>query len=573
MKRTASRAAVHLPAFALAVSTIVPPTQAADGIPVCDVVKDQTGPRLAVASDNATWVVWRDSRRSDSNVFTDIYAARLPVVIPSPHAGPEIAPGAPARLLADGFVVAASGRAEFPFIVPSDSGDVLVVWGDSRSPGAGIYAQRMRADGSIYPGWPAVGRLVTNEVRGLDIAVCSDGAGGAYLTRRPRPVSMELQHASTTRITKDATFAPGWTETGVLIAGDNVVEAMSNSTDPSGGCIHTVRTHFNGMVGNIQVTRVGRVSPTGVLSPNKVLPSWYSHSMWPSVISAIAVADGSGGFFAAWDDTPAPGFYGQHWDAAGATTWPDSLSAPFMDALVPDGSGGVYVVGRPKTDGPRLAVLRRDAAGAPAPLWDPAGVTVAEPFMLGNVAAYRNANGMLVFWSENRGGVSGWDIRAMELRPNGRPGLGWIPGGSPLCDVPGNQSEVVVHPGSPWVVWTDDRNFATSGYDIYTTYLDGYPGVVGVPSPNVAPGLRLAALFPNPARHEIRVALEALAPGLPLSVELLDVRGRVVLRRGVSHDGAAATALLSTRGLAAGVYVVRAVQGAATAHARVAVLP
>src|SRR5688572_14728092 len=326
------------------------PVDAADGLPVCDVAGDQDAVTVALATDGSSWVVWRDRRRGPS--FSDVYAARLLVIIPA-RTGSTTSPASAgtATPLADGFVACASGTAGPPFAVPADSGDVLLLWADSRVP-RGIYAQRLRSDGSVYPGWPADGRLVTTDVSDLSLAACTDGEGGAYFLRRP-PGSPELQLVRLTRITGTGAFASGWTEAGVVVGGDEQVQGFTLAPDASGGAVFTVRTYFNGMAADLQIGTAGRVSPTGaVVSRN--LPGWRSGNFAPGIVGSVAFADGLGGFVAAWNDAPAPEFYAQRWDAAGIKQWPDSLVSPHMDFLVADGLGGMYLVGREKQDLNRL---------------------------------------------------------------------------------------------------------------------------------------------------------------------------------------------------------------------------
>jgi hypothetical protein len=308
-------------------------------------------------------------------------------------------------------------------------------------------------------------------------------------------------------------------------------------------------------------------------------------------VASLAIPDGSGGLFAAWNDAPAPVFYGQHWSAASATQWPDSLPAPFMDALLPDGEGGVYLVGRKKQDLNHLAVQRRLAGGGVHPSWPADGFVVSEPLALAHVGASRwqslfgDNGGVLVVWSENRGTGSGFDLRALHVRKDARIDLNWTPGGVAVCDMPGNQTNVVVYPYSAGtalfggdsriIVWTDDRNQATSGLDLYWGWFfePGWP--VGVPEPTPgstgAPTLAIRSVFPNPSVGDVHVTFAPAGEG-PLRVDLVDLRGRVVRSRSVTPAGGEVRVVLPSDGLPAGLYWVRALQGREEAHAPVTIL-
>lgn len=543
---------------------------AADGFPVCDVAGDQDAPSLAAANDFATWIAWRDGRRTDATVRTDVYAARLPPIVAA-HGTPATDAAEPFVPMADGLAVCLSGTAGPPVAVATDSGGVLILWADSRVP-RGIFAQRLLANGSRYPGWPADGRLITSNIQQLTLAACSDGAGGAYFARQPPPQVPGAERILLTRITKTGAFAAAWSEAGVVLGGDEQVQGLTLAADPAGGAVFTIRLYFNGSPADPQYGFAGRVSLTGVLGPIESLPGWRSGGFSPGIVGSLAIADGAGGLFAAWNDAPGPQFYGQHWSAAGAEQWPDSLPAPHMDALVADGTGGVYLVGREKQDLNRLSMQRRTASGAVSAGWEPGGRLLAEPLALAHVGAIPAGTGTLAFWSESRGTGSGFDIRASEVRANGRLGAGWVGGGDAVCDAPGNQTNVTGVAGSVVLAWVDARNLGTTKLDLWAKYVLGPEGGVDVtPTPMPPSRLRFHALFPNPVRDELHLTL-GVPTDAPLVLELIDLRGRSVRRQALEPQGGFVTALVPTRGLPSGLYWLRAVQGGEVARARAAVL-
>ena len=563
----------------LALSLLRPPTTiAADGNPVCNVPGDLDSPSLTTATDLATWIAWRDLRRTVPSQQSDVYVARLPAAtFPAPAGEVGFASRPGPALHADGILACQSGTAGPPVAVATDSGGVLVLFADTRFVGRGVYAVRLRPDGSLYPGWPVDGRLVAGDVFDLSLAACSDGAGGAYVARKRSPTSAS-ENVTVTRMTKDGAIASGWTAGGVVIGSDEIVQGFTLEADPSGGAVFTVRLYFNGASADLQYARGGRVSPLGVLASSAVLPGWRSQGFAAGVVASLAIADGNGGLFAAWNDAPAPEFYAQHWGDVGGPQWPDSLPGPHMDALVRDGEGGVYLVGRVKQDLNHLAVQRRDAGGGVHTGWNASGFAVADPQALAHVTAVRWASalgngGVLVVWSEIRGGSgTGFDVRALHVRKDARLDPHWPGGGLAVCDVAGNQTTVVASERGV-IAWIDSRNAGTTGTDLWASQVTE-PGLVGVPpitGPARATRLAIRSVFPNPATYGVRVTL-ALAAGEPLRVDLVDLRGRVVRSHGVTPGGEEARVEVSTRGLPAGLYWVRAVQGEVATSARVTVL-
>lgn len=523
---------------------------------------------MAVDPFAGSFVAWRDGRRSDTFVRWDIYVQLMPRLVAG--RAPE------ARLLGgigawtpNGVAACQSGTAGVPFAVPDDSGGVLVLW-SNESP-RGIFAQRLLGNGSIAPGWPADGRLVTSDVYDQQLGACGDGAGGAYLIRTRYDFLADQVAATVSRVTRLGTFAAGWSENGVIVAGDEIVEAVSLAPDPSGGAVFTVRTYLNTPSADFRRVQAGRVSATAQVTLSRSLPAWRSGNGLPGVVAHRAIADGGGGMFAAWNDAMAPGFYGQHWSGAGSVTWPDSLEAPFLDGLGTDGAGGVFLVGRAKGAPNRLAIQRRDSGGGIHAGWSPSGTTLAQPVSLGAVAGSAGPTGALVAWAEDRGGGAGLDVRATVVQANGSLGVGFVPGGEPISDVAGNQANPVWAAGSQVIVWEDERNLGATGTDLYVEYFQGPIGGVGVtPSPSKH-GLAIRSVSPNPASGALRLAL-TLESGAPARLELVDLRGRVARRQELAAAAGPTSAVVVTDGLPAGLYFVRVLQGGRAAHGRVVVL-
>jgi hypothetical protein len=95
-----------------------------------------------------------------------------------------------------------------------------------------------------------------------------------------------------------------------------------------------------------------------------------------------AVADGSGGYFVAWDD--GYGGHVQHVLANGSTAWPwyvyepPGSTAGYMNpAIALDGFGGVLLAYETHGGGDELRLQRVAADGSPAPGWPAAGVPVS----------------------------------------------------------------------------------------------------------------------------------------------------------------------------------------------------
>jgi hypothetical protein len=70
-----------------------------------------------------------------------------------------------------------------PCLVADLAGGAIVCWDDARGASVDIYAQHVRADGSLDPAWPSGGRAVCAAAGSQSgILALADGAGGAILT-------------------------------------------------------------------------------------------------------------------------------------------------------------------------------------------------------------------------------------------------------------------------------------------------------------------------------------------------------------------------------------------------------
>lgn len=141
------------------------PQWAADGVRLCSAPDDQHGPAIAADGAGGVIIAWYDWR---SGSQTDVYAQRL-----TPYGYPAWA--------ANGLVICnAIGHQTSPAIVPDGSGGAIIAWFDQRGSGYAPYAQRVSMGGSCV--WPANGLVLGGQTPygGAPLMV-SDGAGGAIV--------------------------------------------------------------------------------------------------------------------------------------------------------------------------------------------------------------------------------------------------------------------------------------------------------------------------------------------------------------------------------------------------------
>ncbi|HZF19856.1 MAG TPA: IPT/TIG domain-containing protein [Burkholderiales bacterium] len=201
------------------------------------------------------------------------------------------------------------------------------------------------------------------------------------------------------------------------------------------------------------------------------------------------VADGSGGAIIVWEDNRSlvAGFgtdvYAQRVNSAGVAQWavngvPVATAAADQvgPKIVADGSGGAIIAwtdarnGASNTD---IFAQRLNAAGVPQ--WAENGVPVsaAASFQSAVQLVTDGSGGAILAWEDRRNGVSNSDIYAQRI--SGAGGALWVANGVPVSTASDDQiSPRLVSDGSGGaiIVWTDMRNMATTGIDVYAQRVD-----------------------------------------------------------------------------------------------------
>ena len=175
----------------------LPPGWQPNGVLACRDPRSQT-PNVhyypVIASDGAggAYVAWDDGRDDTTGM------ARRNCYVQHLLADGSIAPGWPPDGRA--AVQAPLERSSGP-VIPDGEGGMVVVFGDTRRGipepfDVDIYGQRIQADGTSAPGWPAEGKLLVSRFAGIR-GVLPDDTGGFYvvrsrLTEESHPYDAEL---------------------------------------------------------------------------------------------------------------------------------------------------------------------------------------------------------------------------------------------------------------------------------------------------------------------------------------------------------------------------------------------
>jgi len=200
---------------------VIAPSWPASGFAVCTASNLQSVPVISSDGSGGAIVAWQDIRSGLNAVFAQHLSSS----------------GVDPTWLVNGVRICPVASTQVqPAIAADGAGGALVAWEDLRS-GDDIYSQRIRADGSIDPTWPATGVVVCAAPGGQSATrVISDGTGGLLVTWqdvRSGPEDIYANHV----------LASGSTDLNWPANGLAVCAAVGQQTEPalasdgSGGAI------------------------------------------------------------------------------------------------------------------------------------------------------------------------------------------------------------------------------------------------------------------------------------------------------------------------------------------------
>lgn len=305
-------------------------------------------------------------------------------------------------------VCSASGLQSSSFVIPDGFGGTILAWEDERSgsPDRVVYAQRIDSQGS--PVWEINGRQVSRSGFADSIrALLPAPSGGSIVVWRED-------------------FSPP-----VLRA-----QRLDGSGDP--------------------LWPVGGIALSGLGGAGLVTPA--------------LIADGAGGFFAAWSQQVGidPGVLVQRFDSSGNALWGSGgvtvvnvNGAQVRPLLALDGAGGIIVAWLDNRTSEQILYAQRvNSAGTP--LWPVNGSKISN--RAGDVIDHRivalpGGESIMVWSHDNDGASLADDIYAQRV--NGSGLNQWGASGVVVCNAAGRQDLPQIRAnsdGGATITWEDDRS-------------------------------------------------------------------------------------------------------------------
>ncbi len=547
-----------------------------NGDSLCTAANEQSG--CAMVSDGAggALVCWRDRRNSGMGI--DLYARGI-TSTGSLIGGPTGVP-----------ICVQTNDESNQAIATDGKGGAIIAWEDSRKTPAGsaIYAQRMRANGTVA--WAANGVPVdTMPGYQLKPSLIPDGSSGVIVvweaTRSGRS-QIYAQRLDSLGVVK-------WTANGLPVA-----TTLTEETDPvavtdgAGGAMiswYDARSTAGGY-NSVYAQRInGSGAPPAPWPAAGV--SIVDATDFPS-LPTMAVND-SGGAVIAWEDyrdfgTNGADIYAQRVDGSGNLRWTLNGAAvcafsgdQVSPTLTRDGSGGTILAWEDVRGGTtnRTIYGQRMLSGG-TKSWATDGVLFCSapqrrfyPKIIAD-----GVGGGITTWQDYRTGVN-TDIYAQRVTGGGA--LLWGSTGVAVCDTTNDQQlPVLVSDGGAGalIAWHDGRGGSlTSNYDIYVQHLNANGATWSTTAVDFSPVARFAidSPRPNPASGPVLLAFR-MPDAAPVEVAIFDLAGRAVrqLARGERYEAGAHTLHWDGRDesgalTAPGLYFVRARAGALSADARI----
>ena len=442
------------------------PYWAADGVPIVTASGDQGAPIMTTDGGSGAIMVWSDQRGSSYS----IYAQRVDA-----NGNPLWTPNGVA--IYTGTTVGSA----WPRLTSDGTGGAIIFWADTRG-GKSLYAQRVNGSGQLL--WSPNGVLITSNLYVTDDSgqyrMVSDGSGGVIICWQDgRSFATNERNIYAQRIDTNGNLQ--WTATGVAIVTATGRQANPRMDDDgAGGAIISWLDYRNGSTS--PKAFVQRINNNGVVQ-------WAVNgiNLTPASLAngtAFPMSDNKGGAYIAWRDLRGGvyRFYTQRVNGNGTPLWAAGgvpISGPVGSASAYTGFidvfGEPYVVWREVTvtgsSYSTTGLFAQKISDTGTCRWGATGVKVSTaPIKFSsstyNVAAgENNGGGIIVAWDDYRN--SKWDIYAQEVDAAGN--MLWSADGMALSTAPGDQQYPNMrHFNNCAIVgWSDSRNSASSGDDIY----------------------------------------------------------------------------------------------------------
>jgi|KBSSwiStaDraftv2_1062776.scaffolds.fasta_scaffold98823_2 hypothetical protein len=194
-----------------------------------------------------------------------------------------------------------------PQLISDGTGGAIVTWHDFRSSttSADIFAQHVTNSGVVDPAWPSNGRALTLVTGAqLEPTITTDGLHGAIVAWQDARAG--VSHIFAQHVLGSGAIAPGWPANGraVAVAGDDEVQPLivSDGAAPGAAGSGAIVTWLDDRSGVNHNPYVQHVLATGSVDPAWPVDGRALSLSTGEEITASIVGDGSGGAIVSWEE-------------------------------------------------------------------------------------------------------------------------------------------------------------------------------------------------------------------------------------------------------------------------------
>lgn len=233
-------------------SGLLDPAWAPQGAALCVQPGTQAGVRAASDDAGGAYFAWLDSRGTNG---VDVYALHV------------LATGADATWLTNGAAVCtAAGDAVLLRAAADGQGGLLAAWSDPRSGDRDVYVARVMADGTLAPGWPVDGVAACTATGDQTVGdLAPDGSGGAFVCWTDSRHGSANNDIYAQHVRADGSLDPVWPPDGKAVSTSTGAQGSpAMALDGTGGVLLAWSDGRNGSTNSDVYAQ--RVGPNGTLA-------------------------------------------------------------------------------------------------------------------------------------------------------------------------------------------------------------------------------------------------------------------------------------------------------------------
>jgi hypothetical protein len=299
----------------IAADGTIPPDWPAEGILVCGAPNGQQVRQAVPDGEGGVYLCWDDWRANHPDAYLQHVSGTG-----------QVAPGWPlngVQINSSGTVVPVGST-----MCPDGAGGVIAFWREGYGSGFAwsMRSMHIASDGSETPGWSAPGVSV-GIYSSEETPDCTAAPGGGAFVTWWFLQSSTLYPIYVEKVAADGTLAPGWPATGIRTSGDGGYNSRPRVAPDVAGGVYVAWEHYGGSTSDVfaqHLTSGGSVTPGWTPGGLSLSLGNRPFSAWPSIVRS---GDGA---IVAW--TSDDGVYAQKIEPTGLQSFTFAVAGSRAEA-------------------------------------------------------------------------------------------------------------------------------------------------------------------------------------------------------------------------------------------------